>query len=91
MITDHYQLYVKAVATSCPATNHTGTGLHRARGESLKLSERSHGRRQRDGSASSTALAAAPRPTPKWRSDGGNHHTAGGSHAGRQAEHRSRR
>jgi transposase-like protein len=42
VITDHHQPYVKAVAANCPAAKHTRTGLHRARGETTKPTERSH-------------------------------------------------
>jgi len=42
VITDYHQPYVKAVATTCPGAQHVRTGLHRARGETTKVVERSH-------------------------------------------------
>jgi transposase-like protein len=42
VVTDHHQPYIKAVATACPGAHHIRTGLHRARGETIKTVERSH-------------------------------------------------
>ena len=42
VVTDHHQPYIKAVARTCPGARHIRTGLHRARGETTKVVERSH-------------------------------------------------
>jgi transposase-like protein len=42
VVTDRHQASVEAVATTCPGARHSRTGLHRARGETTKASERSH-------------------------------------------------
>jgi len=42
VITDYHQPYVKTVATTCPGAQHIRTGLHRARGQTTKVIERSH-------------------------------------------------
>lgn len=42
VISDHHQPYIKAVQEVLPRAAHVRTGLHRARGETTKLIERSH-------------------------------------------------
>ncbi len=42
VVTDYHQPYIKAVATTCPGARHIRTGLHRARGQTTKVIERSH-------------------------------------------------
>jgi putative transposase len=38
VVTDHHQPYVNAVATACPGAFHIRTGLHRACGETTRVS-----------------------------------------------------
>jgi putative transposase len=42
VVTDRHQPYIKAVAATCPGAVHIRTGLHRARGETTRVVERSH-------------------------------------------------
>ena len=42
IVSDHHQAYVKAVKRSAPRARHIRTGLHRRRGETTKIIERSH-------------------------------------------------
>jgi transposase-like protein len=42
IVSDHHQPYVKAVKRTAPRARHIRTGLHRQRGETTKIIERSH-------------------------------------------------
>jgi transposase-like protein len=42
VVSDHHQAYVKAVKRTAPRARHIRTGLHRRRGETTKIIERSH-------------------------------------------------